>query len=55
MTGSEHYREAERLLKAAADLTPPVSVHDHDALMRRALVHATLAQAAAIGADFGAG
>lgn len=47
MTGPEHYREAERLLAAAAALTPPISVYDHDALMRRAGVHGTLALAAA--------
>lgn len=47
MTGPEHYKEAERLLKRAAELTPPISEHDLRAIQERAQVHATLALAAA--------
>jgi hypothetical protein len=47
MTGLEHYREAERLLKAAAELPRPVAAHDFAGVIQTAQVHATLALAAA--------
>ena len=43
MTGPTHYREAERLLEAAANGEPPGT----DRLLAAAQVHATLALAAA--------
>lgn len=41
--GPEHYRAAEQLLTRAADAETPIA----DYFLQRALVHATLAKAAA--------
>lgn len=59
MTGAEHYREAERVLSDASftrskgDLRPvtregeSITAEQHEAMLARAQVHATLALAAA--------
>ncbi|CAL9314213.1 hypothetical protein [Streptomyces sp. SudanB91_2054] len=48
MTGPEHYREAERLIKGLTTDTGAVYVEDgNEQVIALAQVHATLAQAAA--------
>ena len=49
MTGAEHYLEAERLLQAARDYQPGSKADPPLVCREEALVHATLALAAAIG------
>lgn len=49
MTGAEHYREAERLIKGLTTDTGAVYVADgNEQIIALAQVHATLAQAAAV-------
>lgn len=47
MTGEEHYLEAERLAQRAADAYETYEVEEEARFTARALLHATLAQAAA--------
>lgn len=48
MTGPEHYAEAEWLMRVAQDPSDPrAPLHDRDALLVLAQVHATLALTAA--------
>jgi hypothetical protein len=45
MNRAEHYQEAERLLDRAAEMFNPEGDNEHDGLVARAQVHATLATA----------